>query len=212
MKYLLLTGALLLSSMPASALAAEKWDYQQEVSYQEYHDPLMVWLSDGRKLAVSLGTIKFEEIDAWKRGRKLSLVYQSGAGVALLDIQSGKKLPVLSGWQKHPIEHLQNLCIDKNPSTLGMVDCTQLASKRWDAELNFAYGKLQKQLSADGKESLKLAQRQWLKFRDEQTKAIQAIYRERDGTIWQTVAAQSLLELNKEQALRLMSFIEQENP
>lgn len=93
-----------------------------------------------------------------------------------------------------------------------MVDCTQLASKRWDAELNFAYGKLQKQLSADGKESLKLAQRQWLKFRDEQTKAIQAIYRERDGTIWQTVAAQSLLELNKEQALRLMSFIEQENP
>ncbi len=55
MKYLLLTGALLLSSMPASALAAEKWDYQQEVSYQEYHDPLMVWLSDGRKLAVSLG-------------------------------------------------------------------------------------------------------------------------------------------------------------
>lgn len=206
----LTTSALLFSA--AQAYADDKWDYQQEVTYQDYHDPMMIWLADGRKLAVSLGAIRYEEISKWPRAKKLQLVFKAGAGVALLDSQTGKKIPVLAGWQKHPIEILQEQCQEKNITTMGTVECTQLAAKRWDSELNFAYSSLQKQVKPEAKESLKLAQRQWLKYRDEQSKAIQAVYRERDGTIWYNQSAQNILEITREQALRLFSLIEQENP
>ncbi len=212
MKKIIACSGLLLFSSLAQVQAAEKWDYQQEVSFQDYHDPLMIWLADGRKLAVSLLDIKYEEISKWQRGKKLKLLFQTGAGISLMDSQTGKKIPVLAGWGKHPIEILQEQCQEKNYSTMGMVECTQQAGKRWDSELNFAYGRLQKQVSDEAKESLKLAQRQWLKYRDEQTKAIQAVYRQREGTIWYTIAAQSVVEITRDQTLRLQSLLEQENP
>jgi len=67
---------------------------------------------------------------------------------------------------QHPIDKALDACIDKNGSTAGMVECTDKAYAAWDKELNKNYGELMRALNPKQKEALRLAQLEWIKYRD----------------------------------------------
>lgn len=186
--------------------AEVNWDYKQDVIYQENHDPSMVWLIDGRKIEVIYDQIPWEEVDRWKKGKQIVIAYKIGEGNYLVDPITGKRIPILSGIGIHPIEQIQAQCLEKNLSTKGSVDCYDAANKMWDKEMNVSYNKLMSQLDKAGKESLKQSQRSWIKFRDAQADSILKIYN-RDGTMWNIVEAQKVMEITREQALRLNGLI-----
>ena len=188
-----------------SVATNEKWDFKEDVQYLENHDPSMVWLSDGRKLEVVYGSISWEEVASWSKGKKLVLGYRIGVGITLHDPQTNKGIPVVTGMDKHPIDSLLDQCLKKDTSTKGMIDCYSSAHNNWDAELNAHYKKLMSTLNPKQKTLLKKSQRAWIKFKEAQFESIKAIY-DRDGTMWGIVKSIQAMDITKEQALRLNRF------
>jgi len=109
--------------------------------------------------------------------------------------------------EQHPIDKKTEACLEKNYSTNGMIDCSAQAEIEWDQELNKVYKALLSKLSRDGKNSLKMSQRQWLKYRDAEFEAIGAIYSAMDGTMWRVVAVGSRMEIVKKRVLTLNSYL-----
>ena len=65
---------------------------------------------------------------------------------------------------KHSIDQSLSLCLSKkeNMNTMGMKQCTYKATEAWDKELNRVYKSLMSKLTIEGRDSLRLSQRQWL--------------------------------------------------
>ncbi len=61
--------------IPSVALGGDKWEWSENIKYQENHDPSQVWLADGRKLSVDYGPIPWEVVDLWPRSKDLILGY-----------------------------------------------------------------------------------------------------------------------------------------
>lgn len=57
-----------------------------------------------------------------------------------------------------------------------MVNCEITARQEWDVELNKYYKLLMSLLDSAGKEKLKIAQRQWIEFRDKEFEIINELY------------------------------------
>src|SRR2546422_2085931 len=85
---------------------------------------------------------------------------------------------------QHPIDKALDACIDKNGSTAGMVECTDKAYAAWDKELNKNYGELMRALNPKQKEALRLAQLEWIKYRDLEFKSIDSVYDTLQGTMY----------------------------
>jgi uncharacterized protein YecT (DUF1311 family) len=98
--------------------------------------------------------------------------------------------------------------MEKNQTTAGMVDCIGKAYTEWDSELNSVYNELMKQLDTAGKASLKAAQVQWLKFRDSEFKLIDAVYSSLQGTMYIPMHADSRMQIVKNRALELKSYLD----
>jgi uncharacterized protein YecT (DUF1311 family) len=188
--------------------AAPAWDWSEHVRYRENHDPSVVILSDGREFMVDYSDIPFEEVEKWPKDKPLLLGYRRGQGVTLSDPDSGKSMRVLHGIDdKHPIDLLIKRCIDKDESTAGQEACYADGRQQWDAELNRAYKVLLDAVGEEHRAAVRTAQQQWLKFRDAELAAINAVY-DREGTLWRIVAARRQMELTRERALRLGSLYE----
>lgn len=110
--------------------------------------------------------------------------------------------------EKHPIDREYDECMEKNSSTAGMVQCTDKAYKKWDAELNRVYGVLMKKLPAKKAAVLKESQRDWLTYRDANYKLIDAIYDELQGTMYIPMRLYAKLRIVRERALLLSSYVE----
>jgi uncharacterized protein YecT (DUF1311 family) len=108
---------------------------------------------------------------------------------------------------QHPIDKTLEACIDKNGSTAGMVECTDKAYAAWDKELNKNYGELMRALKTAQKETLRLAQVEWIKYRDLQFKFIDSIYDTLDGTMYIPMRIDARLEVIKKRALELKDFL-----
>jgi uncharacterized protein YecT (DUF1311 family) len=108
---------------------------------------------------------------------------------------------------QHRIDKALDVCIDKDGSTAGMVECIGKAYTQWDAELNKVYNELMQQLDATGKASLKAAQLQWLKFRDAEFKLIDTVYSNLEGTMYVPMHADSRMQIVKNRALELQSYL-----
>jgi len=188
--------------LAAPAFAESKWDWSQDVSYQENHDPSVVWLSDGRRLKVSYAAVPWKTVAGWSKGRALLLAYRPESGVVLVDAESGGVLPVLRGLEKNPIELLTEQCVKENPSTMGAVECYGKGTERWDQELNRAYQALLGALDDEGKKAATKAQQEWVRFRDAQFAAIASV-NNRQGTVWRIVSAEQRMKVVREQAERL---------
>jgi len=109
--------------------------------------------------------------------------------------------------EKHPIDKQRKTCLDKTSSTSGMMSCVDTSYKSWDAELNWQYKSLMKQLNKSGKKNLRKAQRDWIKYRDAEMKTIDAVYGLLEGTMWYPVALSDKMEITKQRALRLKGYL-----
>jgi len=110
--------------------------------------------------------------------------------------------------EKHPIDIALDKCMDKNPSTQGMVGCLDEAYKKWDAELNKNYKALNLKLNAKQKAALLTSQRKWIEYRDLEFKFQAELYSTMEGTMYQPMAVDSRLEIVKKRALDLKSYLE----
>ena len=108
----------------------------------------------------------------------------------------------------NPIDKELSDCMDKNPSTQGMLKCIDNAYSKWDDELNNYYKKLTGVLDDEGKASLKDAQRKWIEFRDLEFKNIEYIYSKKDGTMYLPMQAIDRMEIIKKRALELKDYYE----
>lgn len=189
-------------------LAQKTWEYSEEVIHEEYRDPSLVLLKDGRKVQVEFGTsgrITFDELYKWSKGKRLLIAYDAATGAVLVDPVTGRSIAIITtGLEKHPIDMLVGKCLDINTTTRGMVECLQQGNAKWNTELNRVYNLLLASLPDEQQNVLRAAQREWLKYRDAQITSINAVYRE--GTISFISRAEEIMRLTKEQAQRLQRF------
>jgi uncharacterized protein YecT (DUF1311 family) len=108
----------------------------------------------------------------------------------------------------HPIDRTLELCLQKDFTTAGMVECIGRAYEMWDRELNRAYKALDRQLDAKGKASLKKAQLAWLKYRDTEFELIDSIYSKLQGTAYIPARASNRLNIVRARALELNQYLE----
>jgi uncharacterized protein YecT (DUF1311 family) len=108
---------------------------------------------------------------------------------------------------KHPIDKAYDACADKDPSTAGLVRCTDIAYLAWDKELNKNYLALMSKLKPAQKDVLKAAQLEWIKLRDADFKLIDSLYDTLQGTMYIPMRLDSRLELVKRRALQLKDYL-----
>jgi uncharacterized protein YecT (DUF1311 family) len=109
---------------------------------------------------------------------------------------------------QHPIDKTFDACIEKNGSTAGMVECTDKAYAAWDKELNQNYVELMRALKPPQKEGLRLAQLEWIKYRDLDFKVIDSVYDTMQGTMYIPMRIAARMEVVKKRALELKGFLE----
>ena len=109
---------------------------------------------------------------------------------------------------QHLIDKALEACIDKNPSTAGMVECTDKAYVAWDKELNKNYGELMRALKPSQKEVLRLAQLEWIKYRDLDFRLIDSVYDTMQGSMYIPMRIDARMEVIKKRALQLKGFLE----
>jgi len=109
---------------------------------------------------------------------------------------------------QHPIDKALEACIDKNGSTAGMVQCTDTAYAAWDKELNKNYGELMRSVKPPQKEALRLAQLEWIKYRDLDFKLIDSLYDTMQGTMYIPMRIDARMEVVKKRALELRGFLD----
>jgi len=109
---------------------------------------------------------------------------------------------------QHPIDKALDACIDKNGSTAGMVECTDKAYAAWDKELNKNYVELMRALRPKQKEALRLAQLEWIKYRDLEFKSIDSIYDTMQGTMYIPMRIAAHMEVIKKRAVELKNYLD----
>jgi uncharacterized protein YecT (DUF1311 family) len=100
-------------------------------------------------------------------------------------------------------------CLDssENYTTEGMIDCVSKALEKWDAELNKAYKELLDLLTSEQKKKLKIAQREWIEYRNKEIEFSNQLYYDMQGTMWIPVAAQTKFNLTKKRTIELENYI-----
>jgi uncharacterized protein YecT (DUF1311 family) len=104
-------------------------------------------------------------------------------------------------------------CIDKdeNQTTAGMVECTVRAAEEWEKELNKNYNLLMGKLNTEEKEKLRLAQRNWLAYRDKELEFAATMYTNLEGTMWRIAIADRRANLTKQRAVELKAYYDDLN-
>jgi uncharacterized protein YecT (DUF1311 family) len=142
----------------------------------------------------------------------IAMTVASALGLPIADKESTAKESKAAATEvaeeKHPIDREYDECMEKHSSTAGMVECTDKAYKKWDAELNRAYGELLKKLPAKKAAILKQSQRDWLIYRDANFRLIDAIYDELQGTMYIPMRLYAKLRIVRERALLLSGYVE----
>ena len=106
----------------------------------------------------------------------------------------------------HPINAAYAACIDKSPSTAGMMACSGEAETAWDGELNAAYRELVGELKVKPLEALKQAQRAWVAQRDKEYALQETIREQLQGTMWGPVLSDQRVTLVKSRTLQLRAY------
>lgn len=107
-----------------------------------------------------------------------------------------------------PIDRNAAACMDRAPSTAGMIECLQQAYTAWDAELNAVYADVRLRLNPQAQSALKNAQRLWLSYRDAEFAAIDAIYGAMQGSMWQLAGLSRKVEFLKNRVIELRMYQE----
>ena len=97
-------------------------------------------------------------------------------------------------------------CIAADSTTAGMANCTYGAYSLWDKELNITYKNLMSSLAPSEQQALGNSQRQWIAFRDAEFKAIDALYKNKDGTMYIPMRVADRLDIVKTRVLQLQGY------
>ncbi len=97
-------------------------------------------------------------------------------------------------------------CLDKNPSTAGMIECQDRAYAAWDKALNLEYKSLMQTLAAAQQQALRDSQLRWIAFRDAEFKALEAIYGRKEGTLYLPMHVAARAEIVKSRVRQLDAY------
>lgn len=97
-------------------------------------------------------------------------------------------------------------CLDKNPSTAGMIQCNDQAYAAWDKTLNVAYKALMQSLAPSQQQALRDSQQRWIAFRDAEFRAVEAIYSRKEGTLYLPMQVASRVQIVKARVLQLDAY------
>jgi uncharacterized protein YecT (DUF1311 family) len=89
-----------------------------------------------------------------------------------------------------------------------MVECTDKAYAAWDKELNKNYLELMRALRPKQEEALRLAQLEWIKYRDLEFKSIDSIYDTMQGTMYIPMRIAAHMEVIKKRAVELKNYLD----
>jgi uncharacterized protein YecT (DUF1311 family) len=106
----------------------------------------------------------------------------------------------------HPIDKAFEACTEKDPSTGGMVQCIDVAYKKWDQQLNRNYQALMAKLNPAGKAALKSAQLGWIGYRDKEFKLIDSIYDTLEGSMYVPMRYDQKMQVVRNRALALATY------
>ncbi len=81
------------------------------------------------------------------------------------------------------------------------------AYKKWDDELNRLYKILLSKLDNPAKQDLRVAQRQWIKYRDSEFKYIENVIQKNNGTISLVMSDERMVRLVRDRVLVLRAYI-----
>ena len=109
------------------------------------------------------------------------------------------------------VDSTQDKCGQGNKTTKETLQCLSESLASWDMQLNHVYKELQKVLSKDGREDLKLSQLKWLAFRDAEVPFIDNSYSSLKGTIHKAYSMENNVALTKDRALQLKRYLAEIN-
>ncbi|MDD2635486.1 MAG: DUF1311 domain-containing protein [Bacteroidales bacterium] len=112
--------------------------------------------------------------------------------------------------EKHIIDIKFEDCLnnDSNYTTSGMIECSVIAEKDWDNELNKYYKLLMGVLDQDAKVKLQKSQIKWIEYRDLEFEFSSQMYGGMQGTMWKLQAVGRRVEFVKTRVLELKSYYE----
>ncbi len=110
--------------------------------------------------------------------------------------------------ERNPIDKQLEICmsLDSNYSTHNMVRCIDAAIRSWDVELNKMYKLLMESFDAELKEKLRLTQREWIVYKDNELKFMESMYVKMEGTMWQITMADRKKEIISQRAIELKDY------
>lgn len=120
---------------------------------------------------------------------------------------------------EHPLDEEYQKCLQEDLGNYGERRCYKEFQEKWDEELNHIYNGLIKliemhigdpRIEYEAVDSttllnLKIAQRQWLKYRDDEFQLIGKIY-DRKGSMYYTIACYKRMSIIRQRALELMHY------
>lgn len=171
---------------------------------------------------MSYTNISWAEIERWERGKLLHIAYRPESGVVLLDPQSGKYIPIISGLELHPIDLFLKKKLEKARTTYDYRIAHQGATNLWDIEIHRAYKDLlssypscmedlkeeEVNLFKKSENALVEAQRKWIGFRDAERAAIYKFNLLKQGTLHLISADAAVMDLSRRRALALVSMLD----
>jgi uncharacterized protein YecT (DUF1311 family) len=115
------------------------------------------------------------------------------------------QLQAIAG-EKHQIDIWLEKALAKDHSTAGTREKINQAREMWDREMNRAYKKLMSSLNPEQQTVLRESQKNWLKFRDSESRVIGTVVASREGTMWQLTATDKGMELVRQRAMQLLVY------
>jgi uncharacterized protein YecT (DUF1311 family) len=99
------------------------------------------------------------------------------------------------------------LAAPAHAATAGQTACEDAAAQAYDRRLNTAYSALLLRLPQDAAERLRHSQRDWLRYRDSEAAARQAIYATRQGTMYVPMEADAAVTIVADRARLLERYL-----
>lgn len=107
--------------------------------------------------------------------------------------------------QSYTIDKIEGICISKNCSTQGMLECTYKAKIAWENEINTNLTLLKNITSKEDFKNIQLSQKYWESYRDKEN-LLYDLIQQKQGTMFQNVVAGHKRDLSKQRALELKSI------
>lgn len=211
---------MLFAFLVCSDLAAEKsaadtfphdrWIYSATVTFNRYHDPSVICLTDGRELMVHFTKLTWQQVDQWPIGRRLMLAYSSQTGAVLIDTETQETMPVIDGFgDRHPLNELLDRDLKNTVTTIDIVRAYETSITLWQKEIERLYHLYLEsdQISSDGKEAVRSEQALWGKFQEAHVRVAGYLCSLPPGSIWSLKNVEHHHGLVVEQAHRLQDLV-----